>query len=181
MPSISQFDFQLTPAITSSFHFPRSLAASTSANHCRCPVALPLTAHYSGPPRHPVHHTSPLHAILPSPLPEPGLGLRCFNQEREGEVLGLSLKKAWPLLLDTLGSSERLPCWRGHVEPSHGEGKARGPAERSPPTPDHMGNTSQRPGTARRSPAQTEEQGGGKQKKYCFSRCSLEQFVTDNP
>lgn len=43
-PSISQFDFQLTPAIRSSSHFPTSPAASTFANDCCFPVTLVLTS-----------------------------------------------------------------------------------------------------------------------------------------
>jgi len=63
-PSISQFDFQLTPAIRSGFHFPTSPAASTFANNCCFPVTLVLTAYYSGGP--PVNHTS---ASCPRAIP----------------------------------------------------------------------------------------------------------------
>lgn len=81
---------------------------------------------------------------MPSPLPESGLGLWCFNQQRIVEVLGLSLKKAWPCLLYTLralschvSSPATVLLWP--LEP-HGEGEAHGTAEKSPTIPVSLAN-----------------------------------------
>lgn len=141
----SLFDFQLTPALESSFNFPTSLAASTSANYCCFPVALILTVYYSAPHPHPLRWIiPPLGTLVPSALPESGLGLWCFNQQRIVEVLGLSLKKSWPCLLYTLralschvSSPATVLSWP--LEP-HGKGEAHGTAEKSPTIPVSLAN-----------------------------------------
>lgn len=109
-------DFQLTPAVTTSFSFPGSLAASTFVNF----FCFQLFFHDTGSDSlngwgSPMNLTSTSHShalFLESGL---GLGLvLIISRSNAVTVSGLSLKKARSLLLYTLGTSELPWIWSSY-------------------------------------------------------------------